>query len=194
MSGRPKHYSDEELIDRATDVFWQKGYTAASAQDLMKAMDIGQGSFYRSFPGGKKELYQKSLSHFLQNSIETFYEDLDICQDPLQFIKDFFYTVAERSTQEKMNGCYLGNAIVESSNLEEDTKSLSSELLSKLKDGFEKALTDAQKMGKLDAQKSPSFLAFHLINFWNGLNVTQRMDPNSRDFKSLIDLNLQVLS
>lgn len=194
MAGRPKQYSEEELIDSAIAVFWQKGYSAASAQDLMEAMDVGQGSFYRSFPGGKKELYQKSLSHFLQNSIKTFYEGLDKSQDPLQFIRDFFYKVAARSEQEKMNGCYLGNALVESSNLEEDTRNLSTELLSKLKDGFEKALTDAQKMGVLDAQKSPRLLAVHLINFWNGLNVTQRMDPIDQDFKALIDLNLQVLN
>ena len=193
MAGRPKHYSDEELLDAAIGVFWQKGYTAASAQDLMEAMDIGQGSFYRSFPGGKKELYQKSLSRFLQSAIKQFHEGLDSSVDPHQFIKDFFYRVVERSEQEKMNGCYLGNALVESSNLDEDTKLLSSELLSELKNGFEKALIAVQKMGKIGTQKSAPVLAAHLINLWNGLNVTQRMGLDSRELKELIDLNLQVL-
>ncbi len=193
MAGRPKHYSDTELIDSATKVFWKKGFHAASAQDLMKAMDIGQGSFYRSFPQGKKELYQKSLSQFLEKSIQQFYQGLGEASDPIQFIKDFFAIIIRRENQEKMNGCYLGNCIVELSSLDEETKLLSTELLSKLKDGFEKALKDAQKMGNLDAKKSPTLLALHLINFWNGINITQRMYPKGKQLKALIDLNLQIL-
>lgn len=193
MAGRPKLYQDEELIDRAINVFWQKGYGAASAQDLMKAMDIGQGSFYRSFPGGKKELYQKSLNRFIEKSMKQFYKGLAQNQDPIEFIKVFFYAVANRPTQESSNGCYIGNAIMESSNLDEDTKLLSVDLLKKLENGFEKAIKKAQTEGKLDANKSPKILALYLINLWNGINVTQRMNPQKKQILEVLKLNLQVL-
>lgn len=193
MAGRPKHYTDEELIDRAIQVFWQKGYHAASAQDLMQAMDIGQGSFYRSFPGGKKELYQRSLIRFLQKSNQAFYAGLAESDDPIQFIRHFFYRLNQRSAQERLNGCYLGNAVVELSNLDEETQILASKLLEKLMAGFEKALIDAQRMGKFDAGKSPKVMAMYLLNLWNGINVTQRVLPQNQQLKEVIDLNLQVL-
>lgn len=193
MAGRPKHYRDEELIDRATKVFWQKGYTAASAQDLMKAMDIGQGSFYRSFPGGKKELYQKSLGRFLEASIKNFNHNLKESECPIQFIKDFFYAIPIRSTEQKGQGCYLGNSIVELSNIDEDTKLMSVDLLKKLKDGFEKALVQAQKETKLSAEKSPKVFALFLINLWNGINITQRMNPQKKQMMELIEVNLRIL-
>lgn len=193
MAGRPKIYTDEELIDRATKVFWEKGYTAASAKDLLKGMDIGQGSFYRSFPGGKKELYQKSLVRFLKTSIKGFHKNLDESDCPIQFIKDFFYAIPVRSTNEINNGCYLGNAVVELTNLDEETKLLSADLLKKLQDGFEKALIKAQQEGKLSTEKSPTILALFLINLWNGINVTQRMDFPEKQLTEVIKLNLQIL-
>ena len=159
MAGRPKHYQEEELISRATEVFWQKGYTAASAQDLMKAMDIGQGSFYRVFPGGKKELYQKTIKYFLENSIKTFHRKLEDSENPIEFIKDFFYAILQRMPQKEQDGCYLGNAIVELSNLDEETKSIAAQQLNLLKTGFEKALSMAQNKGLLSTDNSPQLLA-----------------------------------
>lgn len=193
MAGRPKYYTDEELIDRATKVFWEKGYAAASAKDLLKGMDIGQGSFYRSFPGGKKELYQKTLLRFVEISINDFYADLDKNSCPIKSLKDFFFNVPMRSASKISNGCYLGNSIVELSNLDEETMTIASNLLKKLKDGFETALKRAQEEGKLSVEKSPQIIALHLINLWNGINVTQRMDFTPKQLKEVLKLNLQIL-
>lgn len=193
MAGRPRHYQEEELILKATEVFWQKGYAAASAQDLMKAMDIGQGSFYRVFPGGKKELYQKTIKSFLANSIKVFYNKLEESENPLEFIKDFFYAIPRRTIQKKQDGCYLGNAVVELSNLDEETKLISAKQLNIMKDGFEKALNIAQSKGLLSTDYSPKLLALYLINLWNGINVTQRMYSDKKHMLDLLKLNLKIL-
>lgn len=193
MAGRPKYYTDEELMNKAMKVFWEKGYAAASAKDLLKGMDIGQGSFYRSFPGGKKELYQKTLIQFLEVSIKSFHADLEESDCSLKFLKEFFYSIPMRSASTINNGCYFGNSIVELSNLDEETVSIASNLLKKLKDGFEKALKIAQKEGKLDAAKSTKIIALHLINLWNGINVTQRMNFTPKQLKEILKLNLQIL-
>lgn len=193
MAGRPKHYSDEELIDRATKVFWEKGYTAASSKDLLKGMDIGQGSFYRSFPGGKKELYKKCLVRFSVISIQGFHNELAKSPCPIEFIKAFFFNIPKSSMEERKKGCYLGNSIVELSNLDEETKLLSATLLEKLQDGFEKALIKAKKEGSLGADKSPKTIALFLVNLWNGINVTQRMHTSKKQLLEMLELNLQIL-
>jgi TetR/AcrR family transcriptional repressor of nem operon len=53
----------ERAIDRATGVFWRKGYSNASLRDLLKAMGIGEGSFYNTI-GSKKRLYLECLKHY----------------------------------------------------------------------------------------------------------------------------------
>ena len=193
MAGRPRHYNEEELIDRAIQVFWKKGYTASSAQDLLRAMDIGQGSFYLTFKGGKKELYKRSLVRFSKKTIEEFEREISHAADPVQYIKDVFYDLGDYSAERKMKGCYLGNAIVELSNLDEETKSLSVELLSKFKESLERALRQARQAGKLHAEKSPELIAKYLINLWNGINLTQRMYPDDQQVRKIIALNLQIL-
>lgn len=193
MAGRPKHNTDDELIDRAIKVFWEKGYHAASAKDLLKGMDIGQGSFYRSFPGGKKELYQKSMIRFLEKANKAYFKGLEESDCPITHVQNFFNVIPLRNKEEMYNGCYLGNAIVELSNLDEESIRIATNLLNKLKDGFEKALVMAQEEGKLDSGKSPRTLALYLINLWNGINVTNRMNFSKKELKSVLGLSLQVL-
>lgn len=193
MAGRPKHNTDEELIDRAIQVFWERGYHAASAKDLLKGMDIGQGSFYRSFPGGKKELYQKSMIRFLEKANSTYYKALEKSDCPIDHLKNFFNVVPVRKKEEMNNGCYLGNAVVELSNLDDESIRIATNLLNKLKDGFEKALILAQEKGKLGSEKSPKELALYLINLWNGINVTNRMNFSTTELKKILSLSLDIL-
>lgn len=194
MAGRPKHYTEEEILDKAIQVFWKKGYTATSAKDLLAGLGIGQGSLYSTFPGGKKELFQKSLSRFLNVSIKGFHTGLDKSSCSLTFLKDFFAQIPKRTKNEISNGCYLGNSTVEFSNLDEETHLMSANLLKKLEAGFEKALTRAQEEGKLSREKSPKVLALYFINLWNGINVTQRMNRSKAEIKKLIDISLEVIS
>lgn len=50
-------------VDRATQLFWKKGYSETSLRELLKVMGIGEGSFYNTF-GSKKRLYLECLKHY----------------------------------------------------------------------------------------------------------------------------------
>ena len=52
-----------KAIDRATRLFWKKGYSDTSLRDLLKAMGIGEGSFYNTLKS-KKQLYLECLKHY----------------------------------------------------------------------------------------------------------------------------------
>jgi TetR/AcrR family transcriptional regulator, transcriptional repressor for nem operon len=53
----------EQAIDRATQLFWKKGYSNTSLRDLLKVMGIGEGSFYNTVKS-KKRLYLECLKHY----------------------------------------------------------------------------------------------------------------------------------
>src|SRR5215471_206663 len=53
----------EGAIDKATRVFWKKGYSNTSLRDLLKAMGIGEGSFYNTVKS-KKALYLLCLKRY----------------------------------------------------------------------------------------------------------------------------------
>ncbi len=89
MKGRPHIYKNQELILKAQEVFWEKGYSATSLSDLSKATGAGAGSLYNSFKGGKKELFKKALAQ-RREDFKTFKIKLESSEAPVQLIKDFF--------------------------------------------------------------------------------------------------------
>jgi TetR/AcrR family transcriptional repressor of nem operon len=46
----------DRALERATWLFWKSGYAGTSLRDLLKIMDIGEGSFYNTLKS-KKQLY-----------------------------------------------------------------------------------------------------------------------------------------
>jgi TetR/AcrR family transcriptional repressor of nem operon len=46
----------DRALERATWLFWKSGYAGTSLRDLLKIMDIGEGSFYNTLKS-KKRLY-----------------------------------------------------------------------------------------------------------------------------------------
>ena len=61
--GRKLEFNYDEAVERATHLFWERGYVGASLRDLLKVMRIGESSFYHLF-GSKRQLYLKCLEHY----------------------------------------------------------------------------------------------------------------------------------
>ncbi len=193
MAGRPKIFDEKDVIRKASEVFWKKGYEASSAEELLAAMQIGKGSFYLHFKGGKKELYQRSLDLFSEEAMERFNKNLAEATDEIQFLKSFILSVADSSRERKQNGCYLGNGVVEMSNLDPETKDRAGVLLNKLEKAFAAIIKRAQETGKLTSKVNHQLLAKYLINLRNGINVTARTEKDSKRLREMIELSLEIL-
>lgn len=68
--GRPRAFDRARALERATRLFWEKGYAATSIADLTEAMEIGAPSLYAAF-GSKEALYAEALGHY-RDSNEAF--------------------------------------------------------------------------------------------------------------------------
>ncbi|MEZ0298423.1 MAG: TetR/AcrR family transcriptional regulator, partial [Candidatus Methylacidiphilales bacterium] len=63
--GRPRSFCMVSALDRAMEVFWQKGYEGASLTDLTQAMGINRPSLYAAY-GNKEELFRKALQRYAE--------------------------------------------------------------------------------------------------------------------------------
>ena len=61
--GRPRSFDCEAALESAMQVFWEKGYDAASLTDLTEAMGINPPSLYAAF-GDKERLYLAAVEMY----------------------------------------------------------------------------------------------------------------------------------
>ena len=57
---RTKQFNEEEILKKAMELFWEKGFHATSIQDLVAHLGINRASLYDTF-GGKEELFKKAF-------------------------------------------------------------------------------------------------------------------------------------
>lgn len=193
MAGRPKIFDEKEAIDKATEVFRNKGYDTASADELLNAMGIGKGSFYLAFRGGKQELYIRSLKQFAEEFSKKILTAIEHSDDQIQFIRNLFFALADAEDCDIDRGCYLGNALVQLSEKDEDIKKITAGLLKNLQKIFAAVIRKAQENGTLKNSDDPEVLAWYLTNLWNGIHVTRRMEASRETLRSMIEMNLRIL-
>jgi TetR/AcrR family transcriptional repressor of nem operon len=193
MKGRPTIYDDKDVIEKAQQVFWTKGYTAASLEDLLVAMGIGSGSFYNAFKGGKRELFSKAI-HQRREAFNQFKEMLSQSSTPLDLIKDFFRSIAKADKQSHIQGCIIANTIVEMASLDKELEKEAVNILKEVEQMYTSAIEKVQKNGALKNQTDPAILGRYLITLYNGLNVTRRMYPDAKALLKLIDMQLEILT
>lgn len=63
--GRPRAFDRQDALEKATRLFWSKGYEATSVTDLTRMLNIGAPSLYAAF-GSKEALYAEALRHYVE--------------------------------------------------------------------------------------------------------------------------------
>ena len=192
MAGRPQIFSENEVLEKATQLFWSKGYEATSTDELLAVMGIGKSSFYNTFKG-KRELFERVIEHFVHQSVAALVKDIEASKDPIQPIKNFFRNLATSPQSTHQKGCFMGNTIVELSNIDKPLENMAIRRLKKMEQLFHDQIKKGQETGQLRAGQAPAVIARYLITMWNGLNVTRRMYPHPEHLLPLIDMQLSIL-
>jgi len=58
--GRPRSFDEKDALEKATQVFWSKGYDGVTIDDLVAGMGVGRPSLYAVF-GDKRTLFLRVL-------------------------------------------------------------------------------------------------------------------------------------
>jgi TetR/AcrR family transcriptional repressor of nem operon len=190
---KPKLFDEEVVLDKALEAFWGRGLTATSAEDLLKAMGIGQGSLYHTYKNGKKEVFEKAVKQYHRKTFTIFKKTINDSEHPLEVIREFFLNMAQASHKEHLKGCLMGNTVVEMSFLDQHLESEAVTILKEVEQLFADTIEKARSAGQIKNPKSSPIIARQLINLWNGLNITRRMYPDNLTMRELITAELEIL-
>src|SRR5208282_1570502 len=63
--GRPRSFNESAALEKATQVFWSKGYDAVTIDDLVAGMGVGRPSLYAVF-GDKRTIFLRALRAYAE--------------------------------------------------------------------------------------------------------------------------------
>ena len=64
--GRPRSFDERDALEKATQVFWSKGYDGVTIDDLVYGMGVGRPTLYSVF-GDKRTLFLRVLRPYAEN-------------------------------------------------------------------------------------------------------------------------------
>jgi AcrR family transcriptional regulator len=154
--GRPKLYDATSALEAAATVFWSKGFSGTSLDDLSAAMDMNRPSIYRAF-GDKESIYRQALDQFASHMEEGFRRTLLHEPDIRVGLKKFYREALEIYTSgDSALGCMVmctaPAAAVSHPEVQADLLSVIQEIDAKLLVRVEKAMADGQVNKTQDAK------------------------------------------
>jgi TetR/AcrR family transcriptional regulator, transcriptional repressor for nem operon len=110
MTGKPQ-FNYDDAINRATLLFWQRGYSNTSLRSLLKTMKIGESSFYNSFQS-KERLYLLCLKHYQERLTRKRWEAFAGERLVRKAIRSFFAAVLDDLDDPKVpNVCLMAASL-----------------------------------------------------------------------------------
>lgn len=191
--GRPREFNVEEVLDKAVETFWSKGYEATSIQDLVDGMGIHRGSLYAAF-GDKQRLFLTVLDHYRKVVVRKLLDILDGQASGKAAIRQFFANVVEHvMSGGPLRGCLVTNSAVERGLNDPQTAKKVGACLTQLEDGFHKTLVRAQGAGEIDPQRDPRALARYLTSSLQGLLVIGKVRSDRMVLEDVVKETLRAL-
>lgn len=190
---RAKAFQEEEVLKKAMELFWKKGYHATSMQDLVDYLGINRASLYNTF-GGKKALFESAL-HMYRHANGQAIRDLLHSEANVRdgLYRLFVGAIDQALTDEDKKGCMIVNTCTELLPEDAELQKLLIHNQTKLENTFLAYLKQGQNQGQIPTDKDLKALASLFFTYYNGLQVVSKLNPSKDALVGQLELLLSLL-
>lgn len=190
--GRPREFSEDQAVEAAMRVFWEKGYEGTSLDDLTHAMGINRSSLYSTF-GDKESLFRRVISRYGEAQL-TFVSDALSQSSARKAIEALWRnTVRFLSDSTHPRGCLsLQGGLTCGSGMEAVKKAMVDWRKSALAP-IEERMHRARNEGDLPARVNPKDLARYVLIVMNGLSVQAANGASQTEMDAAVDIALRSI-
>jgi TetR/AcrR family transcriptional repressor of nem operon len=190
---RTKVFDEHLVLDKAMRLFWEKGYNATSAQDLVDILGISRSSLYDTY-GDKHSLFVKALKRYREERIDPVLQEVVTTEDVEGYFKSFFgFIKSEAINGTNPVGCFMVNSAVEMAPVDPEVAAIANGIMNDMENALCKAIEKGQKKGIFTKQYNARSLANFVFNSVNGLKVTAKFDVDQKMFDDVIRITLSAL-
>jgi len=190
---RTKQFCEKETLNKAMELFWEKGFHATSVQDLVSHLGINRASLYDTY-GGKEELFKRAFDLYRNNSqayVKSLFNEGDSIKEG--FKKLFNAAIDEAVADTSKKGCFVVNVTTEL--VPGDEKILNTLCAHKatVEQLFFSLVVEGMEKGEIDSTMDPKTIASYLFTLYSGLRVVGKLDTHRDELKRVVAAGLLVL-
>jgi TetR/AcrR family transcriptional regulator, transcriptional repressor for nem operon len=190
--GRLKQFNVNEVLSKAVQVFWRKGYDGTSLNDLTDEMGIQRASLYDTFES-KEQLYLEALADYQRHGLELVGETLRSGETPTESLTRFLYT-AVPSDESLRRGCFCVNSAVEVAPHHEGVATQLREHNRRVVESVAPYVASGQAKGEIRLNISPLDAATFLLTCLSGLHVLAKTERDPEIIRQCADRMIHALT
>ena len=193
---RPRNFDPDEVLGRAREVFWQKGFQGTSLDDITEATGLNKPSLYAAF-GDKNALFLKVLDRYHAYIVENAERIINEGPSARAAIERWLTGFVPRCSGVKgSRGCLSVNASVNASvdgageNKEVRTR------VAAFNRKLELLLRDRLRADRtqFSDQFDPDAVAHTIFAIYQGLMVLAKNAPEAARVRAALDQTMKLLA
>jgi len=186
---RPRTFEENEVLERALTVFWNRGYDGTSIEELVQQTGVGRASLYGAF-GDKEHLFQRVVEHYVSKL-----DDGALVADTPRSARNLLEVLMARRVsmlcpQTGPRGCFLLLSGT-SGGSAELTREMLARAMVQTRELMEAILRRAQREGALGLHEDVGVLAQFLVVVLQGIAASARAGVSTQELSSVAQLAVE---
>ncbi len=190
---RTKEFDENEVLDKALNLFWCRGYNGTSMQDLVDGLGISRSSLYDTY-GDKHTLFLTTLERYRTMQAAAMIRMVENATSVRDTIRDLFrFAVGETVADKLQKGCFMVNSAVEVAATDKKVAAIVNRNMQDIESAFCKAIEKGQQRGEITTRHNARSLSRFIFNTFSGLRVAARSGADKKVFEDVVEVALSVL-
>ena len=192
--GRPREYDPNFALQRATEAFWDAGFSGTSLDDLSARTGMNRPSLYAAF-GDKQALYLKTLKSYLEGRRTAIGGALDADRPLPDALREIYHRMIDSflAGERGARGCYLVGTAATEAVQNPEVREILAQSLRELDEAFRAAFSAAQARGELAEEADPRALAMIASAMVHTLALRARSGQSRAVLRAVADSAMKMI-
>lgn len=193
VMARTKNFDENEVLSKAIQLFWHKGYNGTSMQDLVDGLGISRSSLYDTYTD-KHTLFLKALESYQNTGAAQIREMIENSGSAIDTIKKLLeLATTDLLSDKQQKGCFMVNAEVEIAPHDAEVNNLVCKNDQQMEDAFYLVIKKGQESGEIKNEGDARALSRFIFNTVKGMRVTAKSVTDPSVFDDIIKLTIATL-
>jgi TetR/AcrR family transcriptional repressor of nem operon len=190
---RQKDFDETAVLDRAVQLFWDKGYNGTSMQEVVDYLGISRSSLYDTF-GDKRQLFLKALHRYQKEQGGAWLAKAEKSNATLPFLREMFETAIQEISEDSLSrGCFMVNTSVELAAHDPEVAQIVTQNKCQMENAFAALILKGQLTGEISTKKDALSFARFLFHVFSSIRLAAKSDVATEELREIVELAFSVL-